>query len=248
MKKPIVFFILPILFLSFGLAFGATRDKDTVVVAQGVDATSLDSMGYTDAPSINVRLNIYDTLLQRDVNLKIEPLLAESYKLIDDLTWEFKLRKGVKFHNGEDFNAAVVKFNLERLADPKNKLPQTFLIGVLNRVDIVNDYTVRVITRNPFPTLDARLCLFGGMIAPKFLQEKGPAYLATHPVGTGPYKFVKWVKDDEIVLEAFDHYWRGTPKIKRVVFKPIPEATTRVASLQTGETDIIVNVPPTWRN
>ncbi len=81
-------------------------------------------------------MNIYDTLLQRDANLKIEPLLAESYKLIDDLTWEFKLRKGVKFHNGEDFNAAAVKFNLERLADPKNKLPQTFLIGVLDRVDI----------------------------------------------------------------------------------------------------------------
>ncbi len=79
---------------------------------------------------------------------------------------------------------------------------------------------------------------------PNTLQEKGPEYLATHPVGTGPYKFVKWVKDDELVLEAFDNYWRGTPKIKRVIFKPIPEATTRVASLQTQEADIIVNVPP----
>jgi len=238
------FFILPILFLSFGLAFGAARDRDTLVIAQGVDATSLDSMGYVDAPSFNVRLNIYDTLLQRDTNLKIEPLLAESYKFMDDLTWEFKLRKGVKFHNGEDFNAAVVKFNLERLADPKNKLPQTLLIGFLDRVDIIDDFTVRIITKKPFPTLDARFCIFGGMIAPKYLQEKGPEYLATHPVGTGPYKFVKWVKDDELVLEAFDKYWRGTPKIKRVIFKPIPEATTRVASLQTQEADIIVNVPP----
>jgi len=244
MKKRMVFFILPILFLFFELAFGAAKDKDTLVIAQGVDVASLDSMGLVDAPSFNVRLNIYDTLLQRDANLKIEPLLAESYRLIDDLTWEFKLRKGVKFHNGEDFNAAAVKFNLERLADPKNKLPQTFLIGVLDRVEIIDDFTVRIITRKPFPTLDARFCLFGGMIPPKYLQEKGPEYLATHPVGTGPYKFVKWVKDDELVLEAFDHYWRGTPKIKRVIFKPIPEATTRVASLQTGETDIIVNIPP----
>jgi peptide/nickel transport system substrate-binding protein len=244
MKKRMAFFILPILFLSLGLALGAARDKDTLVIAQGVDATSLDSMGYVDTPSFNVRLNVYDTLLQRDMNLKIEPLLAESYRLIDDLTWEFKLRKGVKFHNGEDFNASVVKFNLERLADPRNKLPQTFLIGVLDRVDILDEYTVRIITKKPLPTLDSRFCLFGGMIAPKYLQEKGPGYLATHPVGTGPYKFVRWVKDDEIVLEAFDQYWRGTPKIKRVVFKPIPEATTRVASLQTGETDIIVNIPP----
>lgn len=239
-----VFFILPILFLCFGMAFGAARDKDTLVIAQGVDPTSLDPMNHFDAPSFNVCLNIYDTLLQRDANIKIEPLLAESYKLIDDLTWEFKLRKGVKFHNGEDFNAAAVKFNLERLADPKNKLSQKVLIGVLDRVDIINDYTVRLITKKPYPTLDARLCLYGGMIAPKYLQEKGPEYLATHPVGTGPYKFVKWVKDDELVLEAFDNYWRGIPKIKRVVFKPIPEATTRVASLQTREADIIVNVPP----
>jgi peptide/nickel transport system substrate-binding protein len=175
MKKRMAFFILPILFLSFGLALGAARDKDTLVIAQGVDASSLDSMGLVDTPSSNVRLNIYDTLLQRDANLEIEPLLAESYKLIDDLTWEFKLRKGIKFHNGEDFNAAVVKFNLERLADPKNKLPQTFLIGVLDRVDIVDDYTVRVITKKPYPTLDARFCLFGGMIAPKYLQEKDPS-------------------------------------------------------------------------
>ena len=89
MKKRMGFFILPILFLSFGLVFGAARDSETLVIAQGVDAASLDSMGLVDAPSFNVRLNIYDTLLQRDTNLKIEPLLAESYKLIDDLTWEF---------------------------------------------------------------------------------------------------------------------------------------------------------------
>jgi len=235
MKKRMVFFILPILFLSFGMASGAARDRDTLFIAQGVDVASLDSMGLVDAPSLNVRLNIYDTLLQRDANLKIEPLLAESYKLIDDLTWEFKLRKGIKFHNGEDFNAAAVKFNLERLADPKNKLPQIFLIGVLDRVEMIDDLTVRIITKKPYPTLDARFCIFGGMIAPKYLQEKGPEYLATHPVGTGPYKFVRWVKDDELVLEAFDNYWRGSPKIRKVVFKPIPEATTRVASLQTGE-------------
>lgn len=244
MKKRMVFFILPILFLCFGMAFGAARDKDTLVIAQTVDATTLDPMNHSDTPTYNICLNLYDTLLQRDADLKIEPLLAESYKLIDDLTWEFKLRKGVKFHNGEDFNAAAVKFNLERLVDPKNKLRQAFLIGILDRVDIVDEYTFRFITKKPYPTLDAHLCSRGNMIAPKYLQEKGPEYLATHPIGTGPYKFVKWVKDDELVLEAFDKYWRGTPKIKRVIFKPIPEATTRVASLQTQEADIIVNVPP----
>ena len=86
MKRRMVFFFLPIILLSFGVASGAARDKDTLVIAQGVDVASLDSMGLVETPSFNVRLNIYDTLLQRDANLKIEPLLAESYKLIDDLT------------------------------------------------------------------------------------------------------------------------------------------------------------------
>ncbi len=244
MKKGLaLFFILIFISISFGAAFGA-RDKDTVVIVQGVDPTTLDPMDHLETPALNLCLNIYDTLLQRDANIKIEPLLAESYKLINDLTWEFKLRKGVKFHNGEDFNAAAVKYNLERLGDAKNKLKQVFLVGVLDRVDIVDNYTVRVITKKPYPILDAQLCIYGGMIAPKYLQEKGPQYLATHPVGTGPYKFVRWEKDDHILLEANTNYWRGVPKIKKAIWRPIPEATTRVAALQTQEADIITNIPP----
>src|SRR5512147_1773565 len=129
MKKGLVlFFILLFVSLSFGLSYAA-RDKDTIVIVQGVDPTTLDPMNHLETPALNLCLNIFDTLLQRDANIKIEPLLAESYKLVNDLTWEFKLRKGVKFHNGEDFNAAAVKYNLERMGDAKNKLKQVFLVG-----------------------------------------------------------------------------------------------------------------------
>jgi peptide/nickel transport system substrate-binding protein len=237
-----ILLILPFVLLSFGLAFGGP--KDTLVIAQGVDPSTLDPMNHLETPAYNVCLNLYDTLLQRSPDLKIEPLLASSYRLINDLTWEFKLRKGVKFQNGEDFNAAAVKFNLERMIDPKNKLKQVLFQGVIDRVDILDDYTVRIITKKPCPYLDAELCLAGSMIAPKYLQEKGPVHLSTNPVGTGPYKLVRWIKDDQLVLEANENYWRGSPKIKRVIFRPIPEATTRVAGLQTQELDIIVNVPP----
>jgi peptide/nickel transport system substrate-binding protein len=244
MKKGLIlFFILLCVALAFGPAHAA-RDKDTVVIVQGVDPTTLDPMNHLETPALNLCLNIFDTLLQRDANIKIEPLLAESYKLVNDLTWEFKLRKGVKFHNGEDFNAAAVKYNLERLGDPNNKLRQVFLVGVLDRVDIVDNYTVRVITKKPYPILDAQLCIYGGMIAPKYLQEKGPQHLAINPVGTGPYKFVRWIKDDHILLEANPNYWKGVPQIKKAIFRPIPEATTRVAALQTQEADIITNIPP----
>jgi len=93
--------------------------------------------------------------------------------------------------------------------------------------------------------MDAMLCIYGQVIPPKYFQEKGPAHFALNPVGTGAYKFVRWVKDDHILLEANENYWRGVPKIKKVMFRPIPEATTRVAALQTQEADIVVNIPPT---
>ena len=244
MKKGLILsLILPFIWLSFGLSFGA-GDKDTLVIAQGVDPTTMDPQNHMETPAWNVHLQMFDTLLQRDPDIKIKPLLAESYRIVNDLTWEFKLRKGVKFHNGEDFNSAAVKFVLERMADPKLKLRQTVFQGIIDRVDVVDDYTVRIVTKKPYPVMDAMLCIYGQVIPPKYFQEKGPAHFATNPVGTGPYKFVRWVKDDHILLEANNQYWRGVPKIKKVIFRPIPEATTRVAALQTGEADIIVNIPP----
>lgn len=238
-----LFFILMFVALSFGPA-NAARDKDTLVIAQGVDPTTMDPHNHMETPAWNVHLNIFDTLLQRDPSIKIEPLLAESYRIVNDLTWEFKLRKGVKFHNGEDFNAGAIKFALDRMADPKQKLRQTVFQGVIDRVETPDDYTVRIVTKAPYPVMDAMLCIYGHAVPPKYFQEKGPAHFALNPIGTGPYKFIKWIKDDQILLEANENYWRGAPKIKKVIFRPIPEATTRVSGLQTQELDIIVNIPP----
>lgn len=218
--------------------------KGQVVVAQGIDPTTLDPHNHVEAPALIVLLNIFDTLLQRSPDLEIQPLLAESYRLIDDKTWEFTLRKGVKFHNGEDFNAEAVKFSLERVSNPTNKMRQLTYFELIDHVEIVDDYTVHVITKEPFPSLPATLCAWGPMIPPKYVKEKGNTYIATHPIGTGPFKFVKWDKDDQLVMEANPSYFRGTPPIKTAIFRPIPEATTRVAALQTGGVDIITNVPP----
>ena len=235
---------LTVVLLPFSVAFSAP--KDTIVIAQGVDPSTLDPQDHYETPAFNVLLNVYETLLVRDDEMKLMPLLATSWKLVNDKTWEFALRKGVKFQNGEDFNAAAVKFSLERIADGKNKLKQTTLVGIIDRVEIIDDYTVRVITAKPYPYLDAQFANIGAILPPKYTQEKGPSHIARNPVGTGPYKFVRWVKDDQLTLEANDRYWGGAPKIKKVIFRPIPEATTRVAGLQTQEADIIVNIPPTW--
>jgi peptide/nickel transport system substrate-binding protein len=227
-----------------GLNFAYGADKDTIVIAQGVDPTTLDPHNHYETPAFNVCLNLFDTLLQRNDQVKIEPLLATSYRIVNDSTWEFDLRKGVKFHNGEDFDAQSVKFSLERMIDPKNKLRQVQVGQYLDHVEIIDPYKVRLITKKPYPALDATLCTVGAMLPPKYVQEKGAAHIALNPVGTGPYKFVRWTKDDQIVLQANENYWRGAPRIKKAVFRPIPEATTRVAGLQTQELDLIVNIPP----
>jgi peptide/nickel transport system substrate-binding protein len=243
MKKiaPQILVILLIL-LTFGFAWSAP--KDTLVIAQGVDPTTLDPHNHYETPAFNVCLNIFDTLLQRNDQVKIEPLLATSYKIINETTWEFNLRKGVKFHNGEDFDATSVKFSLERMINPQNKLRQVVVGQVVDHVDIIDPFKVRIITKKPYSALDATLCTVGAMLPPKYVQEKGAAHIAMNPIGTGPYKLVRWTKDDQIVLQANENYWRGAPKIKKAVFRPIPEATTRVAGLQTQELDIIVNIPP----
>ena len=244
MKKGIVLFlILPIVLLSFGLSYAA-RDKDTLVLVQGVDPTTMDPHNHMETPAWNVHIQLFDSLLQRTPDIKRENLLAESYRVVNDKTWEFKIKKGVKFHNGEDCKAENFKFTFERMADPKLKLLQTVFQGVIEKVEVMDDYTFRIVTKDPYPVMDAMLAIYGQPLPIKYFQEKGPKHFALNPVGTGPYKFVRWVKDDHILLEANENYFRGAPKIKKVMFRPIPEATTRVAALQTQEADIITNIPP----
>ncbi|MBI2161447.1 MAG: hypothetical protein HYU25_13910 [Candidatus Rokubacteria bacterium] len=217
-----------------------------VVIAQGVDPTTLDTMNQSETPASNLAINIWDTLYERDQSLKITPLLAtEMPKLVAPTTWEVKLRKGVKFHNGEDFNAESVKYSLERLAGGQGKLRGATFFAPIDRVEIVDPYTVRVHTKKPWPTFTVVMTFNqASMYPPNAYKDKDTTFISRNPIGTGPYKLVRWQKDEEIVLEANDAYWRGAPKIKTVVFKPIPEDAVRVAALQNGEIDVAVNIPP----
>jgi peptide/nickel transport system substrate-binding protein len=236
--------ILCTLLLVPAAALAAPAGK--AVIAQGVDPSTLDMMNHQETPASNVGAQIYDTLVERDQSLKIVPALAtELPKLISPTVWEIKLRKGVKFHNGEPFNADSVKFSLERLANPANKLRGSSPFGPIDRVEIVDPYTVRVHTRNPWPIfVNALTFRQASMYPPKEYAGKDTAHVSRNPIGTGPYKFVRWAKDEEIVLEAVPSHWRGAPRIKTVVFRPIPDDAVRVAALQNGEIDVAVNIPP----
>jgi len=224
--------------------------KGTVVVAQGVDPTTLDPMNHQESPAANLARNMFDTLLERDQELKIEPTLAAQMpKLVAPTIWEFKLRPGIKFHNGEPLDAEAVKFSLERLVDPKLKLRGATPFAPLSHVEIVDPLTVRIHTKAPWPILDTLMSGTGAAILPpKYYREKDMAYVAKNPVGSGPFKFVRWVKDDRIELEANEQYWRGVPRIKKLVFRPIPDDAVRVAALQNGEIDVAVNIPPHLAN
>ena len=224
----------------------AAAPAGKVVIAQGVDPSTLDMMNQQETPASNVGAQMFDTLLERDAHLKLVPSLAvEMPKLINPTTWEIKLRKGVKFHNGEDFNADSVKFSLERVANPANKLRGTSPFAPIDKVDIVDPYTVRVHTKKPWPIfVNAMSFRQAAMYPPKEYAGKDTGAISKNPIGTGPYKFVKWSKDEEIVMEANPGYWGGAPRIKTVVFKPIPDDAVRVAALQNGEVDVAVNIPP----
>src|SRR6266481_6676305 len=220
----------------------ASGERD-VTVAQGIDAEFLDVQMTNNIVTLIINTSIYDTLLTRDKQLQLVPNLALSYKLVSEKIWEVKLRQGVKFHNGEPFDANAVKFSFERINRSDFKSPQKGWFATIEAVEIVDPYTVRFHNKVPDPAMPARMTLMY-QLAPKYVAQVGDAQANLKPVGTGPFKFVEWTKNDRIVVEANDAHWTGKPAVRRATWRPIPELGARIAALQTGQADLIVNVPP----
>ncbi|MGH7392980.1 MAG: ABC transporter substrate-binding protein, partial [Candidatus Rokuibacteriota bacterium] len=189
-------------------------------------------------------VNVYDGLTARDARGNLVPALAESWKRLNPTTWQFALRKGVKFHNGDDFNAESVKFTLDRGTDPATKATIISELSTIASTEVVDPFTVNVVTKTPDFLLPVRLGeLFGLMLSPKHTNAVGKEAIATRPNGTGPFKLVAWTKNEQMVLEANEHYWRGAPKVKRIIVRPILEDAARIAALQAGEVDLIAPIP-----
>lgn len=221
----------------------SSEGSKELVVAFDSDIPTMDPHMHNEPNAITTNWHVFDSLLFLSRDLKIEPGLAESYEQKDELTWIFKLRQGVTFHNGEEFNADAVKFSLERVLKEEQKSPQRGNISTISEVNVIDPQTVEIKTKEPYNLLPHRL-FYLSIVPPKYVQEVGDQEFAQKPVGTGPYKFVEWVKGDKIVLEANEKYFKGAPKISKVSFRIIPEVATQIAELQSGGVDIIRMVPP----
>ncbi|WP_413065174.1 ABC transporter substrate-binding protein [Siminovitchia sp. 179-K 8D1 HS] len=192
-----------------------------------------------------VATSVFEGLIDRTINLELQPGLAEEWDYLDDTTLQFKLREGVEFHNGEPFNADAVKFTFDRLLGEEGaKGPQQANYTSIKEVEVVDQYTVKFHLNEPDPVLLTKLSGYGAVIVPpKYIQEHGVEHFSKNPVGTGPFKMTSYKQDSEIVLEKNDHYWKeGLPKLDKVTFRVIPEASTRLAELQTGNIDIMKRV------
>jgi peptide/nickel transport system substrate-binding protein len=191
-----------------------------------------------------IHSNIGDCLVWRDRDTaEFVPWLAESWENVDDTTWTFKLKEGITFHNGEPFNAEAVKYTIERI-----KADETALVHAqwtfIDQINIIDDYNVEFKTVANEPAFLSKMAGTACQVVPPvYTEEVGTEGFGQAPVGTGPFKFVEWVRDDRVVLEANPDYFQGAPGVDRLIFRAIPEDSTRVAELLTGGVDLITSVP-----
>jgi len=227
------------------LAQAQTTQKRELVVAQGGDISKFDPHFSTSSNDIRWSFNIFDNLTARRPDGSLYSGLAEEVKLESQTRWAFKLRHGVKFHNGDPFTSADVKFSLERTYDPNAKTMVATVFTTIDKIDTPDPYTVVIHTKKPDPLLAARLAFYGGQIVPKkYLESAGNDGFNAKPVGTGPVRFVSWTKDDRLTLESNPDYFGGRPDFERLIVRAIPETSPRVAALLKGEVDIITQLPP----
>src|SRR6267378_4198226 len=207
------------------VARAQTTQKRELVVAQGGDIAKFDPHFSTSSNDIRWSFNVFDNLTSRHPDGKLHPGLATDWKLQGQSQWAFKLRQGVKFHNGDPFTSADAKYSIERTYDPAAKTMVATALSTIDRIEAPDPYTLVIVPK-------------------KYLETVGGDTFNAKPVGTGPVRLTSWVKDDRAVFEANTDYWGGKIDMDRLIVRAIPETSPRIAALLKGEVDIITQLPP----
>jgi glutathione transport system substrate-binding protein len=231
--------------LSALIAGPAYAAKD-VVLAVASTFTTTDPYDANDTLSQAMAKSFYEGLFGFDKDMKMIPVLADSYTVSKDgLVYTIKLKSGIKFHDGTDFNAEAVKVNFDRVTNPDNKLKRYGLYKNIAKTEVVDAHTAKVTLHTPFSAFINQLAHPSGVIiSPAALKQWGNKDIAFHPVGTGPFKFVEWKTTDYLKVAKFDGYWKkGLPKVDTITWKPVIDSNTRAAMMQTGEAQFTYPVP-----
>lgn len=228
-----------------GWAAGSTSGG-TLRIGITSDAVTLDPGNYRGRVTETIIREMYDGLVTRNPDMKVVPQLATSWEEVSPTEWVFHLRHDVTWQDGSPFTAADVAFTINRIVKPGQiggeTSPRKSLLGSVTGADVIDNYTVRISLSAPWPPLISFLP-FQEIVCKHYVEEHGDAYLAQHPMGTGPFKFVEWDKGSQIVMERYDGYYGSPAKFKQLIFKVMPETASRIAALRAGEVDIITNVP-----
>ncbi len=244
--------IATVLGATFAGPASAQTPPGVLVVGQIAEPKSLDPHAVTAVNDFRILVNLYDGLVRfRDGTLEVEPALAESYEVSDDgLTYTFALREGVTFHDGTPFNADAVVFNFERMLNEDHPFhdtgpfPLSFFFSAVDKVEAVDDSTVRFTLKEPYAPFLSNLAYPTGLIVSPAAVEAGGADFGRSPAGTGAFTFADWTPNQRVVLEKNPDYWDGAPPLEAVVFRPITDANTRLAEMLSGGIDVMVETPP----
>ena len=226
-----------------GIAMAAPAGRLTVAVPS--EPATLDPHKSSNRYNYMFNSNMFEGLYIRNDKAELVPALAESVAVSPDgLSYTFKLRKGVKFHDGSTMSAEDVKFSLERAINPTTKNPLLAYIKTIDRIDIPNPDSVTVKLKERDAIFLKKLAFAGWVVPKNYLQSAGEDGFAKKPIGTGPFKFVSRAINEQIVMEANEAHWGWVPKVKTLVMRTVPEDAVRLAMLQTGEADVVAEMPP----